>query len=82
MFRKSDVEWNGTGRGWEMMLSHCQGTGMTSGYVKDNKSKHMDEILERRITRTKVMIQFVRFGDDVHGKRRLEYLDNIGRDKW
>jgi hypothetical protein len=39
MFRKSDVEWKGTSRGWEMMLSYSFGTGMTSGYVKGKGEK-------------------------------------------
>ncbi|KAF4973307.1 hypothetical protein FSARC_382 [Fusarium sarcochroum] len=34
IFRKSDVEWKGTSRGWEMMLSYSYQTKITSGYVK------------------------------------------------
>ncbi|KAF5012369.1 hypothetical protein FDECE_1596 [Fusarium decemcellulare] len=34
IFRKSDVEWKGTSRGWEMMLSYSFRTKITSGYIR------------------------------------------------
>ncbi|KAG8158335.1 hypothetical protein KVR01_012096 [Diaporthe batatas] len=39
IFRKSDVEWKGTSRGWEMVLSYSFGTGITSGYVRGKGEK-------------------------------------------
>ncbi|KAJ3942496.1 uncharacterized protein N0V96_007997 [Colletotrichum fioriniae] len=38
IFRKSDVRKKGKTRGWELMLSHCFSTGITSGYVKGTPS--------------------------------------------
>ncbi|KAF4470291.1 magnesium transport transmembrane region [Fusarium albosuccineum] len=34
IFRKSDVEWKGTSRGWEMILSYSFRTKITSGYIR------------------------------------------------
>ncbi|TDZ24425.1 hypothetical protein Cob_v002872 [Colletotrichum orbiculare MAFF 240422] len=38
IFRKSDVRKKGKTRGWELMLSHCFSTGITSGFVKGTPS--------------------------------------------
>ncbi|KAK2026819.1 hypothetical protein LX32DRAFT_622064 [Colletotrichum zoysiae] len=38
IFRKSDVRKKGKTRGWEIMLSHCFSTGITSGFVKGTPS--------------------------------------------
>ncbi|OHF00152.1 hypothetical protein CORC01_04560 [Colletotrichum orchidophilum] len=38
IFRKSDVRKKGKTRGWELMLSHCFSSGITSGYVKGTSS--------------------------------------------
>ncbi len=47
IFRKSDVRKKGKTRGWEMMLSHSFGTGVTSGYVKGTASSDVGEALEQ-----------------------------------
>lgn len=39
VFRKSDVKWNGTSRGWEMALSYSFRTKITSGYIRGNAGK-------------------------------------------
>jgi hypothetical protein len=41
--------------------------------------KLMNEIMERKLNRTQVMIQFIRFGNDEDGIRHLEYLDDFGK---
>ncbi|ROV87777.1 hypothetical protein VMCG_10788 [Cytospora schulzeri] len=46
IFRKSDVEWLGTSRGWEMMLSYSSSTGITSGYVKAMETAKFNTVLE------------------------------------
>ncbi|KAK1598711.1 uncharacterized protein LY79DRAFT_252917 [Colletotrichum navitas] len=38
IFRKSDVRKKGKTRGWEIMLSYCFSTGITSGFVKGTPS--------------------------------------------
>ncbi|TQV99979.1 Mg2+ transporter protein, CorA-like/Zinc transport protein ZntB [Cordyceps javanica] len=38
LHRKSDVRKKGRTRGWEMMLSHCFATGVTTGFVKGTPS--------------------------------------------
>jgi hypothetical protein len=40
----------------------------------------MTKILEQRIPRTQVMIQFVRFGDNAAGRQYLNYLDDFGEE--
>ncbi|POS69946.1 hypothetical protein DHEL01_v211662 [Diaporthe helianthi] len=46
IFRKSDVEWKGNSRGWEMMLSYSFDTGMTSGYVKAMEKMNFNAVLD------------------------------------
>ncbi|KAK2064524.1 hypothetical protein LY76DRAFT_587381 [Colletotrichum caudatum] len=41
IFRKSDVRKKGKTRGWEIMLSHCFSTGITSGFVKGTPSSYI-----------------------------------------
>jgi serine/threonine protein kinase len=41
----------------------------------------MNLIEERKLSRTQVMIQFVRFGNDSDGHRYLNYLDVFGKEK-
>jgi serine/threonine protein kinase len=43
-------------------------------------AKLMTEILDRRLNRTQVMLQFIRFGNDPNGEESLRYLDEFGRD--
>ncbi|KAK4187030.1 hypothetical protein QBC35DRAFT_553131 [Podospora australis] len=43
IFRKSDVRWNGTSRGWEVMLSYCFKTRITSGFLKGTVSAKLEE---------------------------------------
>ncbi|CAN8095523.1 unnamed protein product [Discula destructiva] len=45
VFRKSDVEWKGTSRGWELMLSYSPETNITSGYVRAMETFKFQEIL-------------------------------------
>ncbi|KAI0595451.1 hypothetical protein F4775DRAFT_585507 [Biscogniauxia sp. FL1348] len=47
IFRKSDVSWRGTPRGWEMMLSHSFRTRVTSGYVKGTASAEVGDLLRQ-----------------------------------
>ncbi|KAH8894814.1 hypothetical protein GQ53DRAFT_792689 [Thozetella sp. PMI_491] len=42
-FRKSDVRKKGKTRGWELMLSHCFATGITTGFAKGTESSDMLE---------------------------------------
>lgn len=46
IFRKSDVEWKGNSRGWEMMLSYSFDTGITSGYVKAMEKMKFKKVLD------------------------------------
>jgi len=46
VFRKSDVRWKGTSRGWEMALSYSFQTKLTCGYIRGTKSAGIAEILE------------------------------------
>lgn len=46
VFRKSDVEWKGTSRGWELMLSHSFEKNITSGYVRAMGSFKFQIILD------------------------------------
>lgn len=46
VFRKSDAEWKGTSRGWELMLSHSFQTRITSGYIKAMETYKFKDILE------------------------------------
>lgn len=39
----------------------------------------MEKMKDRRIARTKVMLQFLRFGDDPDGKMYLRHLDEMGQ---
>ncbi|KAF4981576.1 hypothetical protein FZEAL_2642 [Fusarium zealandicum] len=38
----------------------------------------IEKIKEKKLSRTQVALQFLRFGDDEEGKRYLSYLDNFG----
>lgn len=40
----------------------------------------IDAMKDKKLDRTHVMIQFIRYGDDEQGIRRLEHLDNFGGD--
>ncbi|KAK0644675.1 hypothetical protein B0T16DRAFT_495437 [Cercophora newfieldiana] len=46
VFRKSDVRWKGTSRGWEMALSYSFRAKITSGYVRGTKSAGIIDIME------------------------------------
>lgn len=46
VFRKSDVRWKGTSRGWEMALSYSFRTGITSGYVRGTSSAGIEALME------------------------------------
>ncbi|KAM7214527.1 putative Mg2+ transporter-like zinc transport protein [Rhypophila decipiens] len=46
VFRKSDVQWKGTSRGWEMALSYSTATRITSGYIRGTLSAGIHEIIE------------------------------------
>ncbi|KAI1496085.1 hypothetical protein F5X99DRAFT_401464 [Biscogniauxia marginata] len=47
VFRKSDVQWRGTTRGWEMILSYSYNTRITSGYVKGTASANIGDLLRQ-----------------------------------
>ncbi|KAF3001704.1 hypothetical protein E8E14_000681 [Neopestalotiopsis sp. 37M] len=49
--------------------------------VQQPIARLMDKIQQRKLSRTQVMIQFVRFGDDADGHRYLNYLDVFGKEK-
>ncbi|KAF4460656.1 kinase domain-containing [Fusarium albosuccineum] len=40
----------------------------------------IDEIISKKLSRTQVALQFLRFGHDADGKRYLEYLDRFGNE--
>ncbi|KAL2283148.1 hypothetical protein FJTKL_10049 [Diaporthe vaccinii] len=46
IFRKSDVEWKGTSRGREMLLSYSFVTDITSGYAKAVEEMKFKEVLD------------------------------------
>ncbi|KAK3302089.1 uncharacterized protein B0T15DRAFT_403587 [Chaetomium strumarium] len=46
IFRKSDVRKKGKTRGWELMLSHCFSTGITTGYAKGTPSSDMVDCIK------------------------------------
>ncbi|KAK8008325.1 hypothetical protein PG991_010876 [Apiospora marii] len=45
VFRKSDVQWVGNPRGWQMTLSYSFNTGVTSGFLKGTANADLGEIL-------------------------------------
>ncbi|KAK8016778.1 hypothetical protein PG993_014967 [Apiospora rasikravindrae] len=47
VFRKSDVQWVGNPRGWQMILSYSFKTSITSGFVKGTKNAELGEILSQ-----------------------------------
>ncbi|KAI1129864.1 hypothetical protein F5Y10DRAFT_143614 [Nemania abortiva] len=47
IFRKSDSQQKGTTRGWEMMLTYCFESKITSGYVKGTKSAGIKRLLQQ-----------------------------------
>ncbi|KAK7983568.1 hypothetical protein PG989_010970 [Apiospora arundinis] len=47
VFRKSDVQWVGNPRGWQMILSYSFRTRITSGFVKGTKNAELGEILSQ-----------------------------------
>ncbi|KAK0726002.1 hypothetical protein B0H67DRAFT_144609 [Lasiosphaeris hirsuta] len=46
VFRKSDVKWKGTSRGWEMALSYSFRTRITSGYIRGTESARIGIMVE------------------------------------
>ena len=46
VFRKSDVQWKGTSRGWEMVLSYSFLTRITSGYIRGTTLSGIKEAIE------------------------------------
>ncbi|KAI3329532.1 hypothetical protein F4824DRAFT_516836 [Ustulina deusta] len=46
IFRKADAQWKGTTRGWEMMLTYCFKSKITSGYVKGTRSTEINRQLQ------------------------------------
>ncbi|KAH7328508.1 hypothetical protein B0I35DRAFT_403864 [Stachybotrys elegans] len=44
--RKSDVRKKGKTRGWEMMLSHCFKTGITTGFIKGTPSSDVVQVID------------------------------------
>ncbi|KAK4215146.1 hypothetical protein QBC37DRAFT_419732 [Rhypophila decipiens] len=46
VFRKSDVQWKGTSRGWEMALSYSTATRITSGYIRGTLSAEIHQVIE------------------------------------
>lgn len=60
----------------------CWGQGLAYAAGVQNPIRElMDTMKDRKINRTNVTIQFIRFGDDVDGKRYLKYLDNMGQEE-
>lgn len=56
------------------------GAGVKRGNGLDSTIRNlMEEIRKRGLTRTRVMIQFLRFGDDEEGWAHLKYLDEFGK---
>ncbi|KAJ3560645.1 hypothetical protein NPX13_g9234 [Xylaria arbuscula] len=49
IFRKADAQWKGTTRGWEMMLTYCFKSRITSGYVRGTKSTDVAKQLQHLI---------------------------------
>lgn len=47
--------------------------------VENPVRRLIEEIVKRRVGRTRVMISFVQFGDDPLGKQHLKYLDDFGK---
>ena len=41
------MQWKGTGRGFELILSYCTETRVTSGYVKGTESAKLEVVLEQ-----------------------------------
>ncbi|KAI1369004.1 hypothetical protein F5Y08DRAFT_353525 [Xylaria arbuscula] len=49
IFRKADAQWKGTTRGWEMMLTYCFKSKITSGYVRGTMSTDVGKQLQHLI---------------------------------
>ncbi|KAK7962039.1 uncharacterized protein PG986_002864 [Apiospora aurea] len=47
VFRKSDVQWVGNPRGWQMILSYSFKTRITSGFVKGTANAELGEIMSQ-----------------------------------
>lgn len=56
------------------------GEGKVGGGVDVAIKRLTDQLEERELKRTQVMVQFLRFGDDESGIRNLEFLAGLGRD--
>lgn len=46
IFRKSDVQWKGTSRGWEIALSYSTATRVTSGYIRGIKDAGIGTVID------------------------------------
>ncbi|KAI1424806.1 hypothetical protein F5Y12DRAFT_714873 [Xylaria sp. FL1777] len=46
IFRKTGAQWKGMTSGWEMMLTYCFKTRITSGYIKGTKSETINRLLK------------------------------------
>lgn len=60
------------------------GDGIPLGNGLDTSIRNlMEEVKNRRLNRTHVMFQFLRFGDDEEGRKHLDFLDQFGKEeKW
>lgn len=60
------------------------GDGIPLGNGLDTSIRNlMEEVKTRRLNRTHVMFQFLRFGEDEEGLKHLEFLDRFGKEeKW
>lgn len=60
------------------------GDGIPLGNGLDTSIRNlMEEVKSRRLNRTHVMFQFLRFGEDEKGLKHLEFLDRFGKEeKW
>ncbi|KAH6639930.1 kinase-like domain-containing protein [Truncatella angustata] len=58
----------------------CWGAGRDeAGGVENPVQTLMGIIKQRGLNKTRIMIQFIRFGNDLNGLRYLKYLDDFGR---
>ncbi|KAI1281581.1 hypothetical protein F5Y07DRAFT_411674 [Xylaria sp. FL0933] len=46
IFRKADAQWETSTRGWEMMMTYCFKSRITSGYIKGTKSAVINRQLQ------------------------------------
>jgi len=88
LFRKSDVSWKGTSRGWEMALTYSFRTRITSGYIRGTSNagignviiNQLESIIQKSNTSHPFLLPLLMLSSEVSGKnerRQREVRDRL-----